>query len=221
MTDQERTLCTSRYPGYDVLRKRHTPSWDETTRRVVDERLSVRREPTFFNEVEWKTLNALCDRVIQQPADRPAVPVAALIDARLQRNQGDGYRDARLPPIRDAWQRGLAALNAEVHARYNVSFHQLDGGNQDALIAKMQAGELTDAAWNGMPPRLFFADRVMHDVCGAYYSHPDSWNEIGFGGPASPRGYVRLAADRRDPWEAVEAKPGGEDDARKENERVR
>jgi hypothetical protein len=28
---------------------------------------------------------------------------------------------------------------------------------------------------------------------------------MGFGGPASPRGYVRLDADKRDPWEAAEA----------------
>lgn len=221
MTDQERTPPTSRYPGYDVLRKRHTPSWNETTRRAVDERLSVTREPTFFSEAQWKTLDALCDRVIQQPAGRAAVPLAALVDARLQRNQGDGYRDARLPPARDAWPRGLAALDAEAHARYNVPFHQLECGEQDTLIVKMQAGELTGAEWNGVPPKLFFTDRVMHDICGAYYSHPDAWSEIGFGGPASPRGYVRLIAGRRDPWEAVEAKRGGEDDARRENERVR
>jgi len=50
--------------------------------------------------------------------------------------------------------------------------------------------------------------------------HPASWNEIGFGGPASPRGYVRMNFDRRDPWEAAEASPGQEDEARRENERV-
>ena len=26
----------------------------------------------------------------------------------------------------------------------------------------------------------------------AFYSHPWAWNEIGFGGPAYPRGYMRL-----------------------------
>jgi hypothetical protein len=85
----------------------------------------------------------------------------------------------------------------------------------------MQKGELNDGAWRDMPPQLFFTDRVLHDICGAYYSHPAAWSEIGFGGPASPRGYVRLVAGRRDPWEAVEAAPGEEDRAREENERVR
>ena len=41
----------------------------------------------------------------------------------------------------------------------------------------------------------------------AYYAHPAAWNEIGFGGPASPRGYVRMDFDRRDPWEASKRDP--------------
>ena len=73
----------------------------------------------------------------------------------------------------------------------------------------------------GMPADLFFSERVAHDVFAAYYSHPASWNEIGFGGPASPRGYVRMYFNRRDPWEAVESKPGTRDKTRKLNEHVR
>ena len=30
--------------------------------------------------------------------------------------------------------------------------------------------------------------RLVADIVKAYYAHPTSWNEIGFGGPASPRG---------------------------------
>ena len=74
----------------------------------------------------------------------------------------------------------------------------------------MQQGELTGEAWGGMPCKLFFEHRVIPDITHAYYAHPTAWNEIGFGGPASPRGYVRMGLDRRDPWEAVEAKPGEE-----------
>lgn len=68
MTDQKHSPRASRYPGYDVLRKRHTPSWDETTRRVVDARLAIRREPTFLDDAAWRTLDALCGRVVPQPA---------------------------------------------------------------------------------------------------------------------------------------------------------
>ena len=57
-------------------------------------------------------------------------------------------------------------------------------------------------------------------VTDAYYAHPTAWNEIGFGGPASPRGYVRLDKNRRDPWEAAEGKPGQEERAARENRNV-
>jgi hypothetical protein len=39
-------------------------------------------------------------------------------------------------------------------------------------------------------------------VLAAFYSHPWAWNEIGFGGPAYPRGYARLSPGQREHWEA-------------------
>ncbi|SAL88766.1 hypothetical protein AWB74_08721 [Caballeronia arvi] len=85
----------------------------------------------------------------------------------------------------------------------------------------MQRGELNDKAWHDMPSKVFFSERVLHDVCAAYYSHPHAWSEIGFGGPANPRGYVRMYFNRRDPWEAAETHDGDEARARRENQHAR
>jgi hypothetical protein len=115
---------------------------------------------------------------------------------------------------------GLKALDAEARVRFGARFHELGAWAQDTLLKLAEAGELTDAAWDGMPSKLFFHQRVLADVVKAYYAHPTAWNEIGWGGPASPRGYVRMDFDRRDPWEAAEAKPGHEDEAFEENLRV-
>ena len=43
---------------------------------------------------------------------------------------------------------------------------------------------------------------VMRMVLAAFYSHPWAWSEIGFGGPAYPRGFARLGAGQREHWEA-------------------
>jgi hypothetical protein len=67
---------------------------------------------------------------------------------------------------------------------------------------------------------LFFAKRLLPDIVMSYYAHPTAWNEIGFGGPASPRGYVRMGFGRCDPWEAAEDKPGYEAEVARENSRV-
>ena len=212
---------TDRYPGYDVLAKRGTQSWNAPTRQVIDRRLAIANEPRFFSPSEWQTLRAVCDRIVPQPKDRPPVPLPAYVDRKMADGMLDGFRYAQLPPQGDAWRRGLAALDQAAQDAQGALFHILSAERQDELLCRMQQGELTGPAWGGMPCKLFFEHRVLPDITHAYYAHPTAWNEIGFGGPASPRGYVRMALDRRDPWEAVEAIPGEEASARRKNDRVR
>ena len=85
---------SDRYPDYDVLAKRHTPSWNEATREVVDERLAVHPGPRFFTAEQWRTVNAICARIMPQPVDRPAIPLPALIDQKLNEDRRDGHRRA-------------------------------------------------------------------------------------------------------------------------------
>lgn len=195
-----------RYPGYDVLAKWDTVSWNDATRRVIAERLAVEDRPAFLELDTWQTLKALCERIMPQVPEcesgRSPAPPAAYVDRKLLHDSRDGYRDARLPPLREAWMRGLNALEAEARTAYVQAFHVLHPDGQDALIMHMARGELKDRAWGDMPCDVFFTDRVRHDICLAYYAHPNAWSEIGFGGPAGPRGYVRLSFDRRDRWEA-------------------
>jgi hypothetical protein len=166
-------------------------------------------------------MRALCECVVPQPADRARpIPVAAMVDRKLAKDERDGYRNAALPSMQGAWRLALAALDAEAHAAHGAPFHALDRPQQQRLVAAMQQGELQHPAWGGMPARVFFKERVVSDVVKSYYAHPIAWSEIGWGGPASPRGYVRLQADRRDPWEAAEARPGREAQAYKENRRA-
>src|SRR6478735_815800 len=70
------------YPGYDVLAKRDSTSWNAKTRSVLNERLAIGPEThRFFDATEWPTLKAVAARIVPQPADRAdPVPVAALVD---------------------------------------------------------------------------------------------------------------------------------------------
>lgn len=43
---------------------------------------------------------------------------------------------------------------------------------------------------------------VLLEIVAICCAHPAAQSEMGFGGPTSPRGYVRLEAGRFDPWEA-------------------
>lgn len=210
------------YPGYDVLSKRTGPSWNEQTRRVVSRRLAIDQEPHFFSASEFETVRATAARILPQPATRSPIPVASLVDHKLHQGIADGYRIAGMPREGDAWRLGLRALDVEAQTAYGEAFHRLAPGLQDHLLSLMQRGELHAAEWAGMRPKDFFVKRMAHDIVYAYYSHPQAWSEIGWGGPASPRGYVRLDFNERDPWEPAEANGAADDErVRRINRHVR
>ena len=214
-------VTPGRYPGYDVMSKHDGASWNDKTREVVDARLQTANRPRFFSDAEWKAIEALCNRVMPQPEGRPPTPLAAYVDRALSEGKTKGYRFAGMPQPGEAWKRALAALDEAAKREYGRVFALLTGEDQDALLAQMADGSFEAHAMRGMPPKTFWTSHVIHDVAGAYYAHPASWNEIGWGGPASPRGYVRLGLDRRDAWEPIEAVAGQEENAARENARVR
>ncbi len=209
-----------RFPGYDVQAKRRTPSWNEKTRQVIDARLAVPRDPHFFTEDEFRTVQALAARIVPQRPLGQEIPVAALVDHKLHEHKHDGYRRAGTKQDGEAWKDGLYALDAECERRHRGPFRDLPHLDQDALLQAMQEGELTGREWGDMPAKAFFTHRMGRDLVMAFYSHPDSWSRMGFGGPASPRGYVRMGYDERDPWEAAEIKGDDTAMARKLNDHV-
>ena len=75
-----------RYPGYDVLAKRDSPSWNDQTRRVIAERLALDPDRhTFFTDTEWHTARAVCVRILAQDDGKAGdVPLAAMLDEKLE-----------------------------------------------------------------------------------------------------------------------------------------
>jgi hypothetical protein len=209
-----------RYPGYDVLTKRDSPSWNAKTREVIAHRLAIGSQPKFFTADEFLTVKAITERIVPQPQDRLPIPVAGLVDDRLHSGKSDGFRRAGMPHECEAWRTALHALDAEAKDAYGKRFHGLAASEQDTLLALMENGELRSAAWNGLSADKLFKHRIARDIVYAYYAHPSAWSEIGWGGPASPRGYVRMDFDERDPWEAAEVKDGDVEQARRDNRRV-
>lgn len=194
------------YPNYDVLDKWDSPSFNDQTRGVLRERLHVIPERRFFTEYEWRMMDVIAARLLPQPDRSDPIPLTPWVDEMLFVNRSEGFRHDNMPPVRDAWRAGLAAIDAEARHRYDSGFAELDAASCDALLRALEQGETTPALWTTVPAQRFFIDILVKTVAGIYYSHPAAWSEIGFGGPASPRGYVRLGFDERDAWEAKDAK---------------
>ena len=197
----------SLYPDYDVLAKWNTPSWNDQTRAVIAKRLNQVPSREFFDELQYKTLEAICDRVVPQPerSARDKVPIAPWLDAKLHKNQTNGTRYVPLPPQRECWQQGMNAVEAEAKVRFERPFHALDQAEQDMLLHAIGNGKVKAPNWGKhLPAKLFFRQVLLREIVEIYYAHPAAWSEIGFGGPASPRGYLRLGTNRHDSWEAEE-----------------
>ena len=105
-------------------------------------------------------------------------------------------------------KRGIAAVDEEARTRWGGGFRELPANQQDAVLRAIQHDDIRSDAWQGLPAKQFFSSLLLRTTVSIYYAHPAAWSEIGFGGPASPRGYVRLGFDRRDSWEAEERHDG-------------
>lgn len=197
------------YPGFDVVvDDKWALDWDEKTRRLVRDRVENPPAYRFFTPEQVTLLEAVCDTVLPQGDREPdaRVPVAPWIDERLHRGAGDGYRYDDMPDDGETYRLGLAGIDEIALARHHVRFVDLDAGKRRAVIRELADGEPTGKTWDRLPPIRFFS-RLVNDVVTNYYAHPSAWAEIGFNGPASPRGHMRLGLGRRDPWEAREERP--------------
>lgn len=192
------------YAGYDVLAKWSTPSFDDTTRAVLAARLHAIPPRRFFTDAEWSLLDAIVARLLPQPERVNPIPITPWIDDQLAAGRGEGFRHDDMPPMPAAWRAGLASIDAEAHRRCGLPFAGLAPAAADAVLSAIAANDVEAALWPTVPAHRFFIDILLKTAAAIYYSHPDAWSEIGFGGPASPRGYVRLGFDERDPWEGKE-----------------
>jgi hypothetical protein len=154
----------------------------------------------FLDARAFATLAALCDTAIPQPDRGEPIPVAEMVDAAIAASRTTGTRWHPLPPMREAWGRALALIDAEAQAVHGCPFATLSPGERADLFQAVDRAD-TRADWD-LPPQEILRKVVLADIVRAYYAHPAVWSEIGFGEPASPRGYVRLAAERQDAWEA-------------------
>jgi hypothetical protein len=185
-----------RYPDYDVLAS--AEHWDAVTRRAVLERVEHPPALRFFTAAEARCLGAFLDVVLAQDAE-PRIPVLAMVDAKLHDGRLDGFRYEHMPDDRDTWRIVARALDASAGG----DFAALDARRRHDIVAAFAGGELEGASIDAATAWSV----VMRGALGAFYSHPWAWNEIGFGGPAYPRGYMRLQAGAagREPHEGEEA----------------
>jgi hypothetical protein len=163
----------------------------EKERAIVEERRrSGYRQDVlgrFGDELE-PHLRALVERLL--PGVGGDIDLAAFVDGHAEHLIGRGDRSPGVPAIPELLRVGLEALAGR-------GFAELSEGEQDSLISRMRHGEADDEL--GLPAKEFI-DRLLLNALAGYLAHPDTWDRIGFNGPAYPEGYAwisRSAVARR------------------------
>jgi hypothetical protein len=113
-----------------------------------------------------------------------------------------------MPDDRETWHLALGALEHSAQQLHRRSFAECDADTREAMLRLFAKGELGGGAWAALNVSRAWSvcSRMALD---AFYSHPWAWNEIGFGGPAYPRGYMRMGGvSTREPFE----RPGATDE---------
>jgi gluconate 2-dehydrogenase gamma chain len=160
--------------------------------------------PTYFNDAEWTTLQALVDRLIPANSDGPGALEAGVhefIDLQMNTPYAHGKLWFMQAPFvastpefgyqfhmapRELYRSGLAGLDAAVKAKLGKAFAALDGAQQDAVIGELEKGTL---AIGDVPPKTFFG-QLLQNTREGYFSDPvhggnkdmAAWKMINFPG---------------------------------------
>jgi hypothetical protein len=193
------------YPGYSTLGQK--AYWDAATRELVEKRVHHTPPIRFFSREELPIINAVVDRLMPQDdrVEERKIPIVNFIDERLFKEELEGYVYEDMPMDSKAYQIGLKAIEAMAQELYSTSFATIDPIRQDLILKSLHDAKPMAAhdAWKQMSVHRFWA-LILGDCVTAYYSHPWAWDEIGFGGPAYPRPYMRLTGGQPEPWEKPE-----------------
>ena len=193
-----------RFPGLDVLgQARH---WDPVTASVVFSRLDPPSAAAFFTAAEAACAGVLLDLLTGQQ-DNQEISVRHMVDARLAAGETDGWRYSDMPEDGQAWRDTLAYLDEDAAARCGTTFADAPEDDQLALIQAVQ--DLAAKDWHELNAAHVWSLWTRY-ACTALYAHPLAWNEIGFPGPAYPRGYKNTGVGKLEPFEVRDARPSGD-----------
>lgn len=191
----------TRYPDWNVMN--NADHWDEHTSKLVQKRLDGSTSLKFLHPEEAELLRVVCARLLADTDEERINVVVAHIDKKLAEKISAGYRQVRLPDARVLYRDGLRGITEAAKVQFRHEFLELEDQQQNEVLKAIADGHARGSTWMKLPAQQFFK-KLLHDTIEIYCSLPPVWSEMGYAGPAYPRGYVRIELGATDPWEARE-----------------
>ncbi len=169
-----------------------TDSVTEPTRKVLLERLAKPSviNPRFFDLDVFKTVHAVCNRIIPQSNADMQVDLPGLLDAFLADDKNKGWRYNSLPPNETLFSHGFKMIAQYTLVQYGTGFADLTADLQDALLQEVQDGK-TALAYEAFDSSRFF-EELLALLTELYYGHPIAKNEIGDISYADAHGWQQI-----------------------------
>jgi hypothetical protein len=156
----------------------------------------------FLEKHEAQMIFAIAKHIVYDHRKEILDYVLHHMDNTLSSPIGEDQRKVDTPEQRVLVREGLKAVDEVAQKQYGASFLEIRVDQQLSILTALQKGKAVQVkAWQTIPQKELF-NKLATAIASAYYSHPTVWSEIGYGGPAYPRGYVRIEKGLTDPWEA-------------------
>jgi hypothetical protein len=194
-------LKQSYYPSYDVMNE--LDEWDDHTQTIVTSRLRSYKSFHFLTAIEAEIVRRISSLLVSDETPEVLDFIISHIDQTLQQSLGESQRKAGVPEAPELIRSGLQAIEQGVQLLYGSSFIALDIDQQKQYlqwISESIAEPLE--VWSSSTQQEPLFSKLLSLAVESYCSHPKVWSEIGYAGPAYPRGYVRTNLGQLDPWEA-------------------
>lgn len=182
-------------PKYNSLDR--IEKWDAETQNVIKQRIADETGDIlsyeFLTEREGEVLEILVDVFIPQDRNNEYVKISEAIDRDLVKNIR-GVRYGANPWPREFYQKGLAQFADVAKKIYGKPIEDFSEIQIEKYVAEIFERQSDDFLRR-------FLQRALADATAIYFSHPASWNRIGFPGPAFPAGYPFLDCGQKEDWE--------------------
>jgi len=171
--------------------------WDEGTREIIKKRIAEETSPNlsyiFLDQQEGEILEMLVDILIPQEKNDSFIKIPEIIDRELGAGK-KGVRYGSDPWPAEFYKKGLAEISSNAKKIHGKQIDDFSIQQLNEFIANIFNKGRGDFLYR-------FMKKVLSDATSIYYSHPGSWNTIGFPGPAYPEGYPFLECDKALDWE--------------------
>lgn len=185
-------ILDKKYNSLDRIEK-----WDTETQKVIAGRIANELGDNFaydfLTPAEGEILELLVDILVPQEKNYQYIKIAEAIDRDLAKDIKK-VRYGGDPWPREFYSKGLAEIDKFAKEDYGKPLEDFSASQLEKFVDDILKVDSSNFLQR-------FMGKVLSDAATIYYSHPASWNKIGFPGPAYPEGYAYLDCGEADTWE--------------------